>query len=130
MKVKKTIYIFGNEILSFDSTPIKLAPDLQKIFPEFIFEVIDPNENLHPKNKELLIIDTIMDIDKVVIFNDIDKIQDSPRYSMHDFDLGFNLKLLQKIGELKKVTIFGVPPHIEKKEAIKQLVKLIHETIK
>ena len=44
---------------------------------------------------------------------------------MHDFDLGLNLKLLQKIGELEKITIFGVPPDMNKKIALKQLIKLI-----
>lgn len=129
MNTKKTIYIFGNPLLHFDSLPIKLAPELAKTFPDFDFVIQDPNENLHPENGELIIIDTIMGIDKITIIDDInqiDKIESSPTYSLHDFDLGFNLKLLKKIGELKKVTIFGVPPDIKQEDALEQLKKSIN----
>lgn len=122
MDKNKTIYIFGNPLLPFDSIPLELAEELKKEFPKINFEIKDPNENLKPCNKELIIIDTVEGIDRVMVFNNIDKIENSPKYSMHDFDLGFNLKLLQKIGELDKVTIFGVPMKIKKQAALKQLV--------
>lgn len=126
MKNKKTIYIFGNPLLNFDNTPFKVLPDLKKELPYINFITRDPNENLKPdKDGELIIIDTIMDIKDVIAINDINKIKNSPRYSMHDFDLGFNLKLLEKIGKLKKITIFGVPAKIKKRVAIKQLVNAI-----
>lgn len=121
----KTIYIFGNPLLSFDSLPIQLMPDLQKEFPGFNFVYKDPNENLHPENGELIIIDTVVGPKEVVIINDIEKIESSPAVSMHDLDLGFNLKLLQKIGELKKITIFGVPAETDKNEALRQLIDKI-----
>ena len=121
----KSIYIFGNPLLDFDNLPIQLAPDLTKALPEINFIVMDPNENIHPENKELVIIDTAIGIDKVTVLEDIDKIEMSPRYSLHDFDLGFNLKLLKKLGKLEKVKIFCVPPDINKKQALKELVNLI-----
>lgn len=130
MSHKKTIYIFGNPLLPYDSLPIELAPELAKTFSNFNFVIQDPNENLKPDNGELIIIDTIMGIDKVIVINDIDqidKIESSPTYSLHDFDLGFNLKLLKKIGQLKKVTILGMPPGIDKKEALRQLIDEIKE---
>jgi len=76
-------------------------------------------------NKELFIIDTAVGIDKVKVLDDIDKIELSPSYSAHDYDLGFNLKLLKKLGRLEKVTIFCVPQNIEKREALSELVKKI-----
>ena len=121
LNTMKTIYIFGNPLLSFDSLPIRLAPQLEKLFPEIKFVVKDPNENLKPENGELYIIDTVLGIKKVEVITDLEKIQLDKIYSAHDFDLGFNLKLLQKIGELKKVVIFGVPDKISKKEALNQL---------
>jgi len=123
--MKQTIYVFGNPLLEFDNLPIKLLPKLQKIFPEIDFVIQDPNENLQPENGKLCIIDTAFGIDKIRIIEDLEKIQLDKIYSAHDFDLGFNLKLLQKIGELKKVVIFGVPDKIDKKDALDQLVKLI-----
>src|SRR3989344_7804562 len=122
----KTIYIFGNPLLPFDNLPIQLMPDLQKEFPEIDFAYKDPNENLHPENGELFIIDTVVGLKEVVIINDIEKIESSPTVSMHDLDLGFSLKLLKKIGTLKKVTIFGVPMEIDKNEALEQLINKLN----
>lgn len=124
---KKIIHIFGNPLLPFDSLPLQLQPELQKALPEIDFVISDPNENIKPINKELIIIDTVLDIDEIKIITNIDQIQDNPKYSMHDFDLGLNLKLLQKIGHLEKITIFGVPPDLDKKIALEQLTKLIQE---
>jgi Ni,Fe-hydrogenase maturation factor len=125
MKQKTIIHIFGNPLLDFDNLPLKLAPKLQKIFPEIDFVITDPSENIKPINGELIIIDTIEDIKKVVVIDDLEKIQTGKIYSLHDFDLAFNLKLLQKIGKLKKVIIFGVPMKGDEKEILEQLRKLI-----
>jgi len=122
---KKTIYIFGNPLLDFDNLPLKLAPKLQKIFPEIDFVITDPSENLEPINGELIIIDTVEGTEKVVTIDDLEKIQTTRIYSLHDFDLAFNLKLLQKIGKLKKVKIFGVPMDGDEEEILKQLTKMV-----
>jgi Ni,Fe-hydrogenase maturation factor len=125
MRKRKTIYIFGNPLLDFDNLPLKLAPKLRKIFPEIDFVIADPNENLNPIDKELAIIDTIEGIEKVVLVEDIEKIQDQKLYSLHDFDLAFNLKLLQKIGKLEKIKIIGVPMKGNEVEILKQLKELL-----
>jgi len=125
-----TIYLCGNPLLPFDSLPLKLKPKLEQAFPQIDFLELDPNENLKPENKELIIIDTIEGIDEVVLMDDIDKIQTAPLYSLHDFDLGFNLKLLKKIGALEKVTIFGVPMKGDKTALLEALIKAINNTIK
>lgn len=120
--MKKKIYIFGNLLLDFDNTPLLLQPELSKFFPDIEFIIQDPNENLHPDNKELVIIDTVEDIKEVKLLTDINQIQVEPKYSMHDFDLAFNLKLLYKIGQLEKMTIFCVPMFINKQAVLEQLV--------
>ena len=125
--MNKKIYIFGNPLLKEDSLPIKLAPELKKKFPEIDFVVTDPNENLKPENSELYIIDTVRGIKKVEIITDLNKIQLNRIYSAHDFDLGFNLKLLQKIGKLNKVVIFGVPSKTKKQKALEQIASKIKE---
>jgi Ni,Fe-hydrogenase maturation factor len=125
MKKKINIYIFGNPLLSFDSLPIKLIPDLEKKFPQIKFIQKDPNENLKPNNKKLVIIDTVSKIKEVKVFNKIEELETEKIYSAHDFDLAFNLKLLQKIGKLNNVIIFGIPSEIKKQEALNQLSCLI-----
>jgi Ni,Fe-hydrogenase maturation factor len=122
---KKTIHIFGNPMLDFDNLPLKLAPKLKKLFPEIDFVITDPSENLKPINGELIIIDTIENIENVILIDGIAKLKTSKIYSLHDFDLAFNLKLLQKIGKLKSVKIFGVPMEGDEEEILKQLGKII-----
>lgn len=123
----KTIYIFGNPLLDFDNLPIKLAPDLREEFPELEFEVVDPNENMHPTDGVLIIIDTVINIDEPVLIDDIDDLELSPRYSMHDLDLAFNLKLLKKIGKLDKAFIIGLPPAIDQALALQETIRIIRK---
>lgn len=122
---KKTIHIFGNPLLDFDNLPIKLAPKLRKLFPEINFVIADPSENLEPIDGGLFIIDTVEGIDKVVLIDDLEKLKNEKIYSLHDFDLAFNLKLLRKIGKLKKVKIFAVPMKGNEEKVLRQLAKVI-----
>ena len=122
---KKTIHIFGNPLLDFDNLPLKLALKLEKIFPEIDFVITDPSENLDPIDGKLIIIDNVEGINKVVLINDLAKIQTEKIYSLHDFDLAFNLKLLQKIGKLKKIKIIGVPMDGDEKKVLNQLTRII-----
>lgn len=111
-----------------DSIPLKLIADLQKRFPGIEFKEFDPNENLEREGRDLNIIDTIEGIDRVVLLTDIDRIQRSPAVSMHDFDLGYSLKLLKKLKLVDSVKIFGVPMKIRKGDALDQLCNFIeHE---
>lgn len=124
-KEQITIYIFGNPLLDFDNMPIKILPRLKKAFPKINFLPIDPNENLKPKNKKLIIVDTVEGINKVKTLKDLAKIQTSQTYSLHDFDLGLNLKILEKIGELESIIIFCVPQKIEEDDVFNQLKEAI-----
>lgn len=121
----RKIYIFGNPLLDFDNLPIKLQPKLQAIFPAISFEIIDPNENLHPDNGCLVIIDTVINISEPVMIENIDELELSPRYSMHDLDLAFTLKLLKKIGKLDKAYIIGLPPDCDEAVGLEKTVDFI-----
>jgi Ni,Fe-hydrogenase maturation factor len=124
----KIIHIFGNPLLDFDNLPIKMAPKLKKAFPKINFIITDPNENLKPDAKgELFIIDTVEGLIDVRIFDSLKEFQSDKLYSMHDFDLGFNLKLFEKLGMLKKVKIIGVP---QQKNNQRQIFKKLTAILK
>ncbi len=125
-KPKLTIYVFGNPLLPEDSLPLRLLPALKKACPQINFRAADPTENLKPTNGQLVIIDTVLGANDIVLIDDLDKIQLAPIYSAHDLDLGFNLKLLAKLGQLEKVIIFGLPPKMPKQTALKKLIKLLN----
>jgi len=122
----KTIYVFGNPLVKEDSLPLKLIDKLKKEFPSIEFIDFDTVEDLELE-KELNIIDTVKGIKRVELIEDINKIITDKIYSMHDFDLGYNLKLLKKMKMIDKVRIFGIPVKISEKEAFDQLCKVIKE---
>ncbi|MEM3606996.1 MAG: hypothetical protein QXK49_02055 [Candidatus Aenigmatarchaeota archaeon] len=122
----KTIYVFGNPLIKEDSLPLKLVDKLKKEFPNIVFKEFDAVEDLDFEN-ELNIIDAVQGIKKVELIEDLDKILTKKIYSMHDFDLGYNLKLLKKMKMINKVRIFGVPLKINEKKALEQLCKILHK---
>ena len=119
-----TIYVFGNPLVKEDSLPLKLIENLRKEFPSIEFKEFDTVEDLE-LDKELNIIDTVKGIKKVELIEDIDKIITDKIYSMHDFDLGYNLKLFKKMKMIDKVRIFGIPSNMDEKVVFEQLKKLI-----
>jgi Ni,Fe-hydrogenase maturation factor len=122
--MSKTIYVFGNPLVREDSLPLKLINKLRKEFPSLQFKEFDTVEDFELE-KELNIIDTVKGIKKVELIEDIDKIITDKIYSMHDFDLGYNLKLLKKMRMIDKVRIFGIPSDMKEKEAMKGLCDAI-----
>jgi Ni,Fe-hydrogenase maturation factor len=123
------VLVFGNPLLKQDSMPLKLLASLRKRFPEIEFKEFDPNDDLESEGKTLNIIDTVEGIDKVTLITDIDSIHLQKIYSMHDFDLGYSLKLLKKLKYLDSVRIYGIPMKISKKAALEQLAPLISSSL-
>lgn len=105
----QTIYVLGNADFTEDSLPLRLIPWLEKEFEGISFKILDPTENF-PEEEYLILIDTVLNTDIVRVLDDVEKIISSPNYSVHDFDLGTQLRLMKKIGRLKEVAIICVPP--------------------
>lgn len=105
------IIVFGNPNHPQDSLALKVSKKLVN-FKSVSFQTIDPNGDLPlSPGKGLVILDAVMGIDKVTLFTekDIGKLVLPPRTSIHDYDLGFQLKYLKKIGRLKNIRIIGLP---------------------
>ena len=120
------IYCMGNLLVDVDSLPVKLIPRLKKAMPEHEFIELDPSEDF-PKQKELTIIDTVINAKKVSLITDIDRIELESICSLHDFDLGYNLKLMKKFGMIEKVNIIGVPPNMDEETAMTQIIRLLRK---
>ncbi|HEX9007839.1 MAG TPA: hypothetical protein VF837_01100 [Patescibacteria group bacterium] len=106
-----TIYVFGNQDLSEDALPFLVSKKFKNL-PGIIFRTIKPNEDLPlPNDKKLYILDTVVGLDKVTLLTEkeIDRLILSRSTTAHDYDLGFQLKYLRKIGKLEKFTIIGLP---------------------
>lgn len=112
-----------------DSLPLKIIPELKKIFPKIEFLEFDVVEDLQDKGKNLVIIDSAEGIKKVCLITDFDALETAPITTMHDFDLAYTLKLMKKTGMIKTAKIFCIPTTMQKEKAIKQLVPLIKSTL-
>ncbi len=120
----KNIYVFGNPDLEIDSLPIRIIPTLQKELPEMTFTVLDPNEEWKIP-EEMIMIDTVVGISEVTVFDNLEHFTGSAKLTVHDFDAFFNLLFLQKLGKLKKIKIIGIPPGITGDRAIREIKKVI-----
>lgn len=116
------VVVFGNRDLDLDSLPLRILGKLEKIFPQTDFEIKDPSEELETM-PELMVIDTVLGIDKARLFSDLKDFTDAPRFSLHDFDMLAELKYLRKLGKIKKIKIIGLPPAISEKEAVEAVTK-------
>lgn len=121
-----TVFVFGNPDLPADSLPLKILPALKTRFPEINFETRDPNEEWEVP-EELIVIDTVVGIEEVTVFDDLAAFQNAPRVSLHDFDAFANLRYLQKLGKLKKIKIIGFPKTITENEATETTVSFLQQ---
>ncbi len=106
------IYVFGNQDVPEDSWAFDYMEKLQQDISAVEFIFIKPNEDLpFASDENIVILDAVEGIKKLTLFEDAatEKIKPSPRTSVHDFDLGFQLKYLKKLGKLGKITIIGIP---------------------
>jgi Ni,Fe-hydrogenase maturation factor len=104
------VYVFGNSDLAQDSSALKAAKEIVEKDVEFV--TVDPNQDLpFADEKSAILMDTIEGIEQVELIKgeDLDRLLLSPRVSVHDFDLGFQLKYLKKINKLGEVKIIGLP---------------------
>lgn len=115
------IFVFGNPLVEKDTLPLKLLPKLQSRFPKIDFVTADPTEFLDYQGEEIWILDSAEGVEEVTVLHDISKLDLPKRFSVHDYDVALDLKLLEKLGRLEKVTIIAIPMGIKETEALKQL---------
>ena len=110
------VFVFGNEDVDFDNNAIKVAKELEGKISGIEFVFVKPNEDLpFTDGSRVVIIDTVEGINNVTVMkdSDLDKLSVVRGTTAHDFDLGFQLRYLKKIGKLGEVTIVGLPMNNE-----------------
>lgn len=122
--VMNKILVFGNPYLEDDNLAVSVGKRLGlKDFK--VLECSKPDELLNHDINKSIILDVVKGIDKVTFFDDIDSLEFSVIFSLHDFDLGYFLKLLKETGKLEKANIIGIPQGYDEKRAIDEVKKLI-----
>jgi hypothetical protein len=106
------IYVFGNECVAEDKRAIEAARELEGKIEGISFVFVNPNEDIPFVNeRHVVILDTVQGLQDVALVegDGIDGLILSPRGSVHDFDLAFQLRYLKKLNKLGEVIIIGIP---------------------
>jgi Ni,Fe-hydrogenase maturation factor len=123
---EKKILVFGNPLFDADSIALKVADALKKHKNNgFSFEVLESAEGLEKYGKELLLMDAVEGLDRVELLKGLDSIRLPPRFTTHDFDLAFNLKLLEKTKKISKVRIIAIPKEMQLQDAVFAVEKIL-----
>lgn len=106
------IYVFGNQDDSDDKQAIIAAQKLQQLNSDIEPVYVKPNADLpFVDEDQVVILDVMKGISVITVIDEtkLHALSLAPRSTVHDFDLGFQLRYLQKIGKLGKVSIVGLP---------------------
>jgi len=106
------VYAFGNEDLECDRQAITAIKNLREKYSNINFVALKPNADLpFADGEDVVIMDVVAGLTQPELIRDpqVQKILTPPRSTVHDFDLGFQLAYLKKLGRLGKVTIIGLP---------------------
>lgn len=74
-------------------------------------------------DEDLVVMDAVKGIEKPCLLG-IDDLKARRLNTLHDFDAGFFLRLMKKIGKIKKIKIIGIPMKIDD-NTIKDIKKLL-----
>lgn len=108
------ITVLGNPDLPEDNVAIKLIPWLKKKYPGAEIKVEDPSGGLIPAD-DWLIVDACEGVDRITEFDDLDKFEELRRVGVHDYEVMTELKLLKKLGKIKKLRILAIPKAFPRK---------------
>ncbi|MBT4823889.1 hypothetical protein HN695_00800 [Candidatus Woesearchaeota archaeon] len=127
----KTILCFGNEFIKQDSLAKEIANEIN--MPEIEFIMCDsPDDILEfskiSPNKEIIILDVVQNIEEPMIINNIDDLEAGKLCTLHDFDVGFFLKLMKELGQIKDIKIIGIPQTGDKEKIKKEVIRRINDS--
>ncbi len=124
---KMKILVFGNPLVKKDSLALKVAEKLKKEFSGIEFKEFDTAESLEKEGRNIIILDVVEGIKNVEIISDLEKIKKSKVFSLHDFDLSYELELLKKLKLIENFRIIGIPSNMKEKKALKELRKIFSD---
>jgi hypothetical protein len=115
----KKILVFGNKYLEEDSLALEVAMELGMDYQEVndSFQIITLDLN------DYIILDVVKGISKPGIVSG-EAIKTNNLLSLHDFDLGFILKLRNS-----NPIIIGLPMKYEKEDAVREVREIIRKTM-
>src|SRR5215208_1472300 len=105
-------YVFGNKDVPEDKKAIVVAERMEGAIEGVSLVFVGPNEDVPFLGERHAFIfqaeDGIRDV-ALIEGDEIDAFVLSPRGTVHDFDLAFQLRYLRKLDKLGRITVIGVP---------------------
>lgn len=127
--MKAVLLAFGNEYVKEDNLAIEISKEISKKLSLKNIDVkrcysVDDIFNYYGY-ENIFVLDVVKNVGKVVLIKNIDKIKEHKLNSLHDFDLGFFLKLMKKLGNLKDIKIIGIPQKGDKELIRNDVLKIL-----
>ncbi|MEM2918153.1 MAG: hypothetical protein QXY62_01455 [Candidatus Altiarchaeota archaeon] len=122
------VFCFGNEFLREDSLAKKISSELKIPGVEFV-NCNSVEEIFQYANKGEILIMDVANVKKPLILQDIEKIESKRISTLHDFDLGFFLKLMKKLNNKFNVKIICIPKKGNRKKIAKGIENLLREKV-
>lgn len=122
-----TVLCFGKEAIKGDMLAKEIADEL--VIDGIEFVKCSNVDDLLSYSGNVYIMDVAKGLKEVTLIEDITKLEVNKLISLHDFDLGFFLKLMNEIGKIKNVKIIGIPMGSNKEDAKKEVIKILKKAI-
>lgn len=105
------VFVFGNRDQEKDDRAVLTAERLGGSIKNVEFVEVGANEDLPFVGQKAVLMDTVAGIEQETVLGEgqLSGLVLGPRGSVHDFDLGFQIKYLKKLGRLGEVKIIGLP---------------------
>lgn len=122
--MKTAVLAFGNEYVKEDKLAKELVKELKiKDISFFDCEVFDDIFNYIDYDM-VYILDVVKNLKETKLLS-IRDLKTKSLYTMHDFDLAFNLKIMKKLGEIQDIKIIGIPIKGDKETIKNQIVQIL-----
>lgn len=120
----RKVFCFGNEFVDSDKAALELADNLNRNANLHGFEFVKCNNPDQLEGEAPIILDVVKGLEEPMLFS-IDKLKENKIFSLHDFDLGFNLMLMHELGAIEKADIIGIPAdfHVQEMDRVVNLLK-------
>lgn len=107
--MKTAVLVFGNEYIRQDNLAVRIAEKLKIEDVDFLRCYSVDELFKYQDYEKIYILDVVKNARDVVLIDNIDILKKHKLYTMHDFDLGFFIKILKEIGKLNEIRIIGIP---------------------
>lgn len=124
---KKTVLCFGSEDMEGDDQAFAVCQELVGYSDDIQFVKCDTPMDIlgYAGGKDLYILDAIKGINKVSLFESVDKFRRTKSVTAHDQDLGMMLRILIEMKMLPDVRIIGIPIGSNTDSAAKEVKRIL-----